>query len=714
MSDPAPIHQSITGSNNIFSATGDVYVVHNELSPTDAQTRYNLTLLLTKVHSFWIAGVLDKSLDTVLSLDLGKQLDSTAVDHPWDSVLDLPFADARVLPRGTTITQIFDDTSRALLILGDPGSGKTITLLELARALLSRATDAKDLTLPVPVIFNLATWSHQALLDWMTTELSLRYQIPKKYGRFWLEQSRLLPLLDGLDEVPPGIRGACVDAINRYGVDIGFSGLAVSCRRQEYTALSVRLKLNAAVTLQPLTEHQVDHYLAAAGPSLDSLRSTLRGDAALRSLAQSPLMLNIMSLAYHNLSSDAINDSAMSLEEKRRHLFDAYIDRMLNRRRLDAQPFSRPQTLTRLKWLAIHMLEHQQSIFLIEQLQPSWLSRSTRCSYAIVSRVVNGLLVGFALGVPAGAQTMALGALSGGAAGLGLGIVDALKFRVERDPSEPRLSPSVRLHVSMLQCVPSIALHSIIGGTSCLVFCGSASLLLLGPLYGIVVGLIGGILVGPVFGLIFGVRALQRNLQRDIVTVESFRWSWRRCLFGGVAGLFVGSVIGTIVAIATTTTGRSLGPTLFGPVQSLITGYVFGPIVGLMTGLLAGLSGTRIDEKAGPNEGVHRSSRNAVLTGLAGGTAGAIALAPLGGSMLALCGGMLTALWYGGMDVIQHYILRVMLTLTGSTPWRLARFLDYAVDHVLLRRVGGGYIFIHRLLLEHIAAIRDFSERSER
>ncbi len=38
-------------------------------------------------------------------------------------------------------------------------------------------------------------------------------------------------------------------------------------------------------------------------------------------------------------------------------------------------------------------------------------------------------------------------------------------------------------------------------------------------------------------------------------------------------------------------------------------------------------------------------------------------------------------------------------------PWDYVRFLDYATDRIFLRRVGGGYIFVHRLLLEHFAAL---------
>ena len=38
--------------------------------------------------------------------------------------------------------------------------------------------------------------------------------------------------------------------------------------------------------------------------------------------------------------------------------------------------------------------------------------------------------------------------------------------------------------------------------------------------------------------------------------------------------------------------------------------------------------------------------------------------------------------------------------------------MDYAADHVLLRKVGGGYVFLHRTLLDHFAdAGRDAARR---
>jgi hypothetical protein len=40
-----------------------------------------------------------------------------------------------------------------------------------------------------------------------------------------------------------------------------------------------------------------------------------------------------------------------------------------------------------------------------------------------------------------------------------------------------------------------------------------------------------------------------------------------------------------------------------------------------------------------------------------------------------------------------------------TIPWNYARFLDYATERLFLQKVGGGYIFVHRMLLEHFAGM---------
>src|SRR5205814_3768602 len=70
-----------------------------------------------------------------------------------------------------------------------------------------------------------------------------------------------------------------------------------------------------------------------------------------------------------------------------------------------------------------------------------------------------------------------------------------------------------------------------------------------------------------------------------------------------------------------------------------------------------------------------------------------------------LAGGLLSGFLNGGVAWIKHNILRLLLWCRGCIPWSYPRFLDYAAEHILLRKVGGGYIFIHRLLLDYFASL---------
>jgi hypothetical protein len=61
------------------------------------------------------------------------------------------------------------------------------------------------------------------------------------------------------------------------------------------------------------------------------------------------------------------------------------------------------------------------------------------------------------------------------------------------------------------------------------------------------------------------------------------------------------------------------------------------------------------------------------------------------------------ALFNGGIATIEHYVLRWHLWRDRAIPWNYTRFLDDAAKRILLRKVGGGYMFIHRSLLDYFA-----------
>ncbi len=90
----------------------------------------------------------------------------------------------------------------------------------------------------------------------------------------------------------------------------------------------------------------------------------------------------------------------------------------------------------------------------------------------------------------------------------------------------------------------------------------------------------------------------------------------------------------------------------------------------------------------------------ALVTGWLGGHPD---LALVFGLLHFLAYGLLAALVYGGYAVLSHYALRFVLWWCEAMPLRYVRFLDESADRILLRRVGGGYSFVHRLLLDWFA-----------
>src|SRR5262249_31316177 len=161
--------------------------------------------------------------------------------------------------------------------------------------------------------------------------LNTRYKVPQNIGKAWVETDAVLPLFDGLDEVAEAHRAACVQAINHFRSEHGFLPMAVCSRSADYEALGARLQLQGAVVLQPLTTDQIEAHLASLGMELESARQSLHSDPALLELAQTPLMLSILALAYRGLSTEALSQ-ASTPDEQRKRLFDAYVKSMLARR----------------------------------------------------------------------------------------------------------------------------------------------------------------------------------------------------------------------------------------------------------------------------------------------------------------------------------------------------------------------------------------------
>src|SRR6266446_1164854 len=344
--------------------------VSKQAGPSVAQR--NRERLLRKVRSFWIAGVLEHSVHGAALIALGLHEQPDAVANPWQLVLQQPAGASHPLPEGTPITQVYDAANGELLILGAPGSGKTTLLLELARDLLQRAEH--DEHHPLPVVFNLSSWAlkQQRLTDWLVEELHSSYQVPRPLAQAWVDADQILPLLDGLDEVAPQDRTRCIEAINTYRQEHGLMPLVVCSRSADYLAQSARVRLGSAVAVQPLTQQQVDDYLARGGEPLWALRLALSKDATLRELTGSPLMLSILTLTYQGVPVEDLSRQA-SLTDRQRQIFEHYVERMLSHRKAELR-YPREQITQWLSWLARQMKQQSQTVFYLEHLQPYWLS----------------------------------------------------------------------------------------------------------------------------------------------------------------------------------------------------------------------------------------------------------------------------------------------------------------------------------------------------
>jgi len=714
VSDTIIQNVSITGEGNIVVGKGDVII--NPLPPAEARLRHDLGILLKNVETTWIKGVLEQSMNQAALLDLGLELREDAVDHPMRSIIEDPYPSPEPLPRIRKIKDIFEAANRRLLILGEPGSGKTTTLLQLARALIGEVD--KEFTQPVPVILNLTTWTNkqQALNDWLVAELSSRYRVPKRDGQKWLKERRILPLLDGLDEVQAENRAVCVQKINQLVKEYGLQGIVVCSRIKNYVTLNVRLEFDRAIYIQPLTNGQVDEFLSRAGEKLASLRATLQGDNDLQSMARSPLILNIMSLAYQNVSAETLSNPALNTTAaRRRHLFDTYIARMFNRK-AGRQQYEAGQTKKRLSWLAMNMQAQNQDVFQIEGLQPSWLmTRRWQWTYFFISRLATTLTIGLLCWLFARTFFVMIFALS---TGLSAGVIDVLRSEWQRRPRDKKKAPTFFWSVFNIITIWFIA------GMVVLIF-----ILWVDSFWSLEehqmemmldfdypMSMMFGWILLIFAGLFFGVRGTRYIRENDIQTVEALRWSWPSAIRGGLTcGVIAMVVIISIFLVIMLIYLILIGPGLFSFFdesfgRSLLNGVVYYVLIGA---IFNGLRPVIVETKSMPNQGILLSLRNAVI--------GVAAVGPISwlisrmglpeyaigyedgplffGIALGLCG----FFWFGGIDIIQHYILRLILIIQNHAPGRYAHFLDYAVDRIFLQKVGGGYRFIHRLLREHFA-----------
>jgi transcriptional regulator with XRE-family HTH domain len=555
--------------------------------------------------------------------------------------------------------------SGRLVVLGRAGSGKSVLAVRFVLDLLKTRCRGDA----VPVVFNLASWNPTTtgFRDWLAAALTRDHpglaatgQDGSTLATALVEAGRILPVLDGFDELAEGLHRAAVDALNATTLP-----LLLTSRPGEYATVAATdaLTAAAAVRLTDLTVSDLDGYLPRTtrgsqgatvwDPVLNELQDNPARPASgnLRAVLTTPLMVGLARAIY----SDTAGRDPMELLDTNRfgsqyaledHLLSSFIPTVYRdpRRRWDPE-----RVRGWLGYLAQHLDRLGTHDIAWWQLGNT-MSRVTRM-------LVVGLLTGLGFGLISGSliwlvDMPAAGRGLGNAVAaalenwLGFGLALGLGHGVGLvlgggafEPSRVRLRTHGGARQLRVRFGPRF-LVGLAGGVGLGLMLGLAAGFGLNPLGLIGISAMGGFAVGTGLGALLGlIWGLAAGLEAPIdirsavspsVLLTTNRWTVVPQFLGW--GLVLGLTHLSVVVLAV------------GPVDW--SGFVFALVLGPVLGLAVGAS--------------------------------------------------LTA-W--GQWLI---FARIWLPLTGKLPWAVAAFLDDACRRGVLRQVGAVYQFRHARLQDHL------------
>src|SRR5215207_1954416 len=264
------------------------------------------------------------------------------------------------------IVAAFESSKGRLLIVGEPGSGKTMAAYSLIEYLDNTEGDGRT-----PLLVNLSAWEVQEdfetfLVDYLCS--SVGYEVHERaVARAFIDTDGYSLILDGLDEIPLRLRQDFSERLDEFVQGLpGEVGVVVTCRTQEYeeilAAHPTGLGLVQAVEILPLSSEQLDSAfveLAKLEKDWETFQTQrhLRAYQRVRDLLSNPLFLNLAVVGH--LSPGQLLDWTTTEQELRDLVLDSYLDRTL----ADQKHYGREVARRYLSWIACFLNGDEVSPF---------------------------------------------------------------------------------------------------------------------------------------------------------------------------------------------------------------------------------------------------------------------------------------------------------------------------------------------------------------
>jgi hypothetical protein len=556
-------------------------------------------------------------------------LDLREARHQAPSMLECgrtgpgPCAGQQSVPSGTpvgqssstlsegVVTAWYDDLyvrlgTDVLVVLGEPGSGKSGAMLLLLLEAVRRRSgepDQRRASMPVPVWVTCGSWDPTStrLPEHVAAVMARDYPGLTSPGHggpagpdALLRHGRIAVFLDGLDEMPPALRPAALDAVTQASR----TPVVLTSRTNEYraAAASGRFHPAAVIELCPvapdtaavfLLDRQTSARCAAWQPVLDHLRTEPGSPVA--QVFATPLGLALARDTYTRDDPNGLLHTAPCTRQAvLAHLLGAFLEHTYPSTAGDRR--DRESALYWLAWTARHMNGSRDLRWWdIPRWIPYWqlLLRYELTVTMTVGPGV-GLGVGFGLGsglgggliagLVAGVGVTAADAVVGGLAGGFIrGLVTRL-FGVTRIPHQVSIRrPTSSQLRTRFEVLGGLGLAFGLGAG---LVVGLAVGLVAGIGFGLAVGAVGGLVYGSVVGLL-NAWATPMDNSPAVTPAGSYRTDRTTALTYGLAGGLVASLVGALAG----TLRSGLAPGLLG-----------GLAVGVGVGLAAGLTSSFVTD----------------------------------------------------------------------------------------------------------------------